>query len=96
MDKAPLKIVPNIAEFYAASSPSIILDNSSGWIIGQSPKLVTDQQTTKLCWLPAEFRGACFATHDERTIVIASASTYQLTIIDLGPLLDMLRKLGVI
>jgi hypothetical protein len=96
MDKELLKVVPNVAKFHAASSPSMSFDQSSGWIIRQSPKSAGDQETTKLCWLPVEFRGWCFAAQNEGKIVIASVSTYQLTIVDLGPMLDMLRKLGVI
>jgi hypothetical protein len=96
MDKTPLKIVPNVVKIHDASSPSISFDKNSGWITMQSPKSAADQQTTTLCFLPAELRGLCFAIHNERTIVIASDSTHQLTIIDLGPMLDMLRKLGVI
>jgi hypothetical protein len=96
MDKTPLKIIPNVAQSHAACSLIMSFDQQSGWIIGESPKLAADQQITKLCWLPVELRGQYFATHDERTIVIVSSFTQQFTIIDLGPMLDMLCKLGLI
>jgi hypothetical protein len=72
---------------------SIYYDNESGWIMAQSTKLAANQHNMKICWLPVELRGRCFATYNESTIVIGSETTHKVTIIDLRPMLDMLHKL---
>jgi hypothetical protein len=96
IDKTSLKIAPDVAKVDVASPPSLSFDEESGWIMLQLSTLPTNEKMRHLCWLPVELRGSHFATHNERIIVIASDSTHQLTIIDMGPMLDMLRGMGVV
>jgi hypothetical protein len=102
-DEAALKLspinqnpVPDAAEVDLVSPSSLHFDRVSGWIMISKPDPTANQENIRLCWLPVEFRGFHFATFNENIIAIASDSTYQLTIIDLAPMLDMLRGLGVI
>jgi hypothetical protein len=76
--------------------PSRLLsfDESTGWIIAQHAANDDGRNITQLGWLPVELRGRDFDTRDSM-FVMASDSTYQLTIIDFEPMLNMLRRLGV-
>jgi hypothetical protein len=89
-------LMPNNANGLVKSPLSLYYDGGSGWIMARLQKLAADQRNMNICWLPMELRGYSFATHNERVIVIGSATAHQVTIIDLGPMLDMLHKLGVI
>jgi hypothetical protein len=73
----------------------LTFDESTGWIVAQSTVRGHEQNITRLCWLPVEFRGRRFVGH-KSIFVIASDEKYQLTIIDFEPMLTMLRHLGVI
>jgi hypothetical protein len=78
-----------------APSPSLSFDKSTGWIIAEHATNAYGRNITHLCWLPVELRSEEFDTH-ESMIVVASDSSYQLTIIDFEPMLNMLRRLGVL
>jgi hypothetical protein len=96
IDKTSPKTAPDIAKAHVASPIFLSFDQASGWIMAHMPSTPTKEKVRNLCWLPVELRGHRFATYNERMIVIASDTTYQLTIIDLGPMLDMLHGLGAI
>jgi hypothetical protein len=94
IDKTLPKTAPNIA---TVTSPLFLSFNrASGWIMADMPTLSTKEKTRNLCWLPVELRSFKFATYNERKIVIASEITHQLTIVNMGPMLDHLRGLGLI
>jgi hypothetical protein len=67
------------------------LEESSGWIVWNS-FMHRQEESLRLCWIPAELRGYQSACH-EGVFVVASDLTHQLTIIDFTP---MLLSLGLI
>jgi hypothetical protein len=69
----------------------LLFDQSTGWIVAQTPRW----QHTQLCWLPEDLRGSACTSHKCGVFVIASEINFQLTIIDFTPMLTMLRELGV-
>jgi hypothetical protein len=70
------------------------LEQSSGWIVWKS-FMPRQEESLRLCWLPAELRGSRFACR-KGVFVVASELTHQLTIIDFTPMLLSLWELGLI
>jgi hypothetical protein len=75
-------------------SGDLTFDQGSGWVSWKSPTQSQDEGT-RLCWLPAELRSNMFAFY-EGVFAVASLLTQQLTIIDFTPMLNSLRDMEFI
>lgn len=64
----------------------------TGWISWYSG---TQKKGLQLCWLPMDLRGHRFTSH-ESVMVIFSDLTYQPTIIDFMPMLEMFHRIGAL